>query len=154
MNNAADIPYYAIYSNRRKAKFLLKLLSLRLEEKWLSSSSSADADHEDGWGCGNAARRFNEETGCPLDSARRYFYRIEDTAEWRAILGREPTIMDTITLTGSFSIRLPKQLLNIAILFQDGDFICFGMMPESTSCLAAPLAISVNRYVVAVAQPH
>lgn len=108
MNNAADIPCYSIYSNRRKAKSLLRLLSRRLEEKWLSNSDSAYADHEDGWGCGNAARRFNKETGCPLASAKRYFYRIEDTAEWRKILGREPTIMDEINLTGSYIIQLPK----------------------------------------------
>jgi len=88
--------------DRRKIKYILKLLSCRLERKWLSNFE----DH-DGWDYRNAASWFHEATGCSLDSAKRYFHRIEDLAEWRAILGREATIKDRLYFIGTYRVRLP-----------------------------------------------
>lgn len=104
-NNANSHIYHftpSLSCDHRKVNNILKQLSLKLERKWQSSTT----DH-DGWDYRNAASQFHEVTGCPLDSANRYFAMVEDLAEWKSILGREATIKDRVYCIGSYRVRLP-----------------------------------------------
>ncbi|MCH8618022.1 hypothetical protein [Undibacterium sp. TS12] len=85
---------------KRITKLLLRDLVRTLERKFVDRS----LEH---WGYKQAAAQFHYETGCSLRSAEKYFYHIQDIAEWRHILGRDITYSDYYSKIGRPIIRLP-----------------------------------------------
>lgn len=88
--------------NRREIIAILRKLVLRLEKKHISERT-----YNESWGYRDAARYFHETTGCTYVSAERYFWAIEEIAEWRSILNRQPTIRDLFWVP-YFKISLPR----------------------------------------------
>lgn len=89
--------------DRRRVKSLLRNLIRYLERKYFDPLY-----HDTRWGCEDAAIHFHEQTGCDLKSAQRYFWLIEDNAEWRSILKREPTVRDRFMMGFYIPIYLPR----------------------------------------------
>ncbi len=89
---------------RHTAKALLRSLSYQLERKWAESRFELDAlDYQ------LAAQIYQNHTGCSIESAIRFFYRVEDLAEWKAILGDSPSIKcRLLSNMGNYEVRLPK----------------------------------------------
>lgn len=85
---------------QKDTKTLLRDLVKTLERKFSDQSL-------ENWGYREAAARFHYQTGCSLKSAERYFYDIQDIAEWRHILGRDVTYRDYYSRVGSRPFRLP-----------------------------------------------
>lgn len=85
---------------QKNTKLLLRYLVKKLERKFVDRS----LEH---WGYRQAAAIFHQETGCSLRSAEKYFYHIQDIAEWCHILGRPTTYRDNYSKIGSTAFRLP-----------------------------------------------
>ncbi|MDO8728584.1 MAG: hypothetical protein Q7K26_01685 [bacterium] len=89
--------------NHKSVRLLLRNLRRYLERKYFDPLY-----HDTRWGCEDAAIHFHEQTGCDFVSAQRYFWLIEDDAEWRSILKREPTIRDRFKMGYGIPIQLPR----------------------------------------------
>lgn len=85
---------------QKSTKTLLRELVKTLERKFIDQAL-------ENWGYREAALIFHHRTGCALRSAEKYFYDIQDIAEWRHILGRDVTYRDFYSRVGSRDIHLP-----------------------------------------------
>ena len=82
---------------RREINRVLKGLIRKLERKWKDGNKNSIC-----WGFCDAAKTFGESTGYPYPSGVRFFYFVEESAEWRWILGRDLNVGEMACYLGSY----------------------------------------------------